>query len=211
MTAVGDAVDARLVTSLARPGGNVTGITFLQPELAAKRLELLKEAVPGIAQVGVLFNPANANIEPVRAAMRRRAQSLRLELTEFPVRDAGELDAAAAAIAAKPIRAFVASEDPLIVPNSPTIAKLALQYRLVSCGFPELAKSGGVVGFGADFLDMWRHAATFVDKIIKGANPADLPVEQPTSFKTIVNLKTANAIGLDVPTSFLLRADEVIE
>jgi putative ABC transport system substrate-binding protein len=208
---VGDAVAVGLVSSLARPGGNVTGTSYFTPELATKRLELLKEAIPGLVQAGVLFNPANASAEPVLSAMRLRAQALKVELLELAVRQATDLEGAFAAMAAKPVGAFVVTEDPMLIYSAEASAKLALRYRLASCGFPESALAGGFVAYGIDFPAMWRHAAIFVDKLLKGAKPADLPVEQATRFVTMVNLKTAEAIGVDVPTSLLLRADQVIE
>ncbi|HXQ52332.1 MAG TPA: ABC transporter substrate-binding protein [Stellaceae bacterium] len=210
-TTVGDAVAVGLVSSLARPGGNVTGNSYFLPELVAKRLELLKGAISGLVQAGVLFNPANPSTEPVLSALGLTAQSLKLELSQFPVREAIELEGAFAAMAAKSVGAFVIAEDPMLIYNTEASAKLALKYRLAACGFPEFAQAGGFMAYGIDFLDMWRRAATFVDKILKGAKPADLPVEQATKFVTIVNLKTAKAIGVEVTTSLLLRADQVIE
>ena len=208
---VGDAVAVGVVSSLARPGGNVTGTTYFLPELATKRLELLKEGIPDLVQAGVLFNPANPAAEPVLSAMRLTAQSLKVELSEFGVREVTDLEGAFAAMAAKPVGAFVVTEDPMLIYNTEASAKLALKYRLASCGFPEFAQAGGLVAYGIDFPEMWRHAATFVDKILKGAKPAELPVEQATNFVTVLNLKTAQAIGVEVPTSLLLRADQVIE
>ena len=208
---VGDAVAVGLVSSLARPGGNVTGTSYFTPELATKRLELLKEAMPGLVQAGVLFNPANASAEPVLSAMRVTAQQLKVELSEFAVREATDLEGALAAMAAKSVGAFVVTEDPMLIYSAEAGAKLALKYRLASCGFPESAQAGGFLAYGIDFPEMWRHAATFVDKILTGAKPADLPVEQATKFTTIVNLKTAKAIGVEMPTSLLVRADQVIE
>ena len=208
---VGDAVAVGLVASLARPGGNVTGTSYFTPQLAAKRLELVKEAVPGLTRAGLLFNPANAAIGPVLPAIRASAQSLKLELAEFPVREAAGLDAALAAMAAQSVGAFVITEDPMLIYNSEAIAKLALRHRIAGCAFPEFAEAGGFAAYGVDFIAMWRHAATVVDKILKGANPADLPVEQATNFLTLVNLKTAKAIGIAVPTALQLRADRVIE
>jgi putative tryptophan/tyrosine transport system substrate-binding protein len=122
-----------------------------------------------------------------------------------------DLDGVFAAMAAKSVGAFAITEDPVLIYNTDASAQLALKYRLAGCGFPEFAQAGGLMAYGIDFVDMWRHAATFVDKILKGAKPADLPVEQATNFVTMVNLKTAKAIGVEVPTSLLLRADEVIE
>jgi len=208
---VADALASGLVSSLARPGGNVTGMTYFVPELAAKRLELLKEAVPSLLQAGVLFNSANPSHEPVLSAMRLTAQALKLELAEFAVREVADLEGAFAAMAAKPVGAVVITEDPVLIYNAEAGAKLAQRYRLASCGFIEFAQAGGFVGYGVDYLDMWRYAATFVDKILKGAKTANLPVERATKFVAIVNLKTAKAIGVEVPTSLLLRADQVIE
>jgi ABC-type uncharacterized transport system substrate-binding protein len=211
IAAVGDAVETGLASSLARPGGNVTGTTFFNPELSAKRTELLKEAIPGLVKAGILYNPGNPSNGPVLDAVRSTAQSLKLGLVEFPVREPADLAGAFAAMPAKSVSAFVITEDPMLIYNVATSATFALQRRLAGCGFPEFARAAGFVGYGVDFLELWRHAATFVDKILKGAKPADIPVEQPTKFETIVNLKTAKAIGVEVPTSLLLRADEVIE
>jgi putative ABC transport system substrate-binding protein len=208
---VGDAVAMGLVSSLARPGGNVTGTSYFLPELASKRLELLKQAVPGLSQAGALFNPANRSAEAIVSAMRSTAQSLKLEFSEFAAREASDLDGAFAAMAAKQVGAFVITEDPMLIYNSDAIAKLAVKHRIASCGFPESAKAGGFAAYGIDFIDLWRRAATFVDKILKGAKPADLPVEQATKFITIVNLKAARAIGIEVPTTLLATADQVIE
>jgi putative ABC transport system substrate-binding protein len=208
----GDLVGSGLVASVARPGGNVTGLTFFSPELAGKRLELLREAMPSLVQVGVLINSTNPEMNaPVLTALKQTAQALKLELFEFAVREVTDLEPVFAEMAAKPVRAFVISDDPLLIYNVEISAKLALKHRLASCGFVEMARAGGFVGYGIDFPDMWRRAASFVDKIFKGATPADLPVDQATKFVTSVNLKTAKEIRIDVPTSLLLRADEIIE
>jgi putative ABC transport system substrate-binding protein len=207
----GDAVATGLVASLARPGGNVTGMTFFGPELAMKRLELLKQTIPGLAQAGALINPDNPLGKPYLAAMKLAAEPLKLELSEFAVREPTDLEGAFAAMAAKPVGGFVTMEEPVLIYNAEASAKLAIRHRLAGCGFVEFAQAGGFAGYGVDFPDMWRRAATFVDKILKGVKPADLPVEQPTKFLTVVNLKTAKAIGIEVPASLLLRADEVIE
>jgi putative tryptophan/tyrosine transport system substrate-binding protein len=211
IAAVGDAVETGLVSSLARPGGNATGTTFFNPELSAKRTELLKEAIPGLVKTGILYNPTNPSNGPVLAAVNTTAQSLKLELVEFPVREPTDLNGAFAAMAAKSVGAFVITEDPMLIYNVSTSATFALQHRLAGCGFPEFARAGGFVGYGVDFTELWRHAATFVDKVLKGTRPANIPVEQPTKFQTIVNLRTAKTIGVEVATSLLLRADDVIE
>jgi len=209
--AVGDAVAVGLVSSLSRPGGNVTGTSYFIPELGTKRLELLKEAIPGLAQVGVLFNSRNRSIQPVLSAMRLTADTLKMELSEFAVSDIADLEGAFAAMAAKPVGGFVITEDPTLIYGSAAIARLAAKYRLASCGFTELARAGGLAAYGIDFTEMWRHAASYVDKILKGAKPADLPVEQATKFETILNNAAARAIGLSIPPLILARADEVIE
>lgn len=208
---VGDAVAVGVVSGLARPGGNVTGTTYFTPELAAKRLELLKEAMPGLGRVGILFNPANPATAPIISSLRRSAQSLALELTEFPASEAVDLERVFESMPAKTVTGLVVAEDPMLIYNAATCAQLALKHRLASCGFPELAERGGFAAYGIDFVEMWRRAATFVDKILKGAKPSDLPVEQATKFVTAVNLKTAQELGIAVPPTLLARADEVIE
>jgi putative tryptophan/tyrosine transport system substrate-binding protein len=211
MASSGDAEASGLVESLARPGGNVTGLTFFNPELAAKRLELLKETLPGLTEVGVLLNPANPVNEPIVPTIKLTVQALRLEVHPFGVRGPAEFEGAFAAMAARGVGALVVIDDATLIANAPAVAKLALQQRLPSSGWPDFAVDGGLIAYGVNFPDMFRRAATYVDKILKGAKPADLPVERSTKFETIVNLKTAKALGLTLPTSILLRADEVIE
>ena len=211
MATSGDAEASGLVASLARPGGNVTGLTFFNPELAAKRLELAKEVIPDLTDVGVLLNPSNPMNEPVIPAMKLTAQPLKLELHQFHVRGPAEFEGALAAIAAERVGALVVLDDAMLIAHASTVANLALQRRLPSFGWPDLAVRGGLAAYGVNFPDMFRHAATFVDKILKGARPSDLPVERSTKFTTIINLKTAKALGLAVPDMLLARADEVIE
>ena len=208
---VGDAVAVGVVASLARPGGNVTGTSYFLPQLAAKRLELLKEAMPDLAHAGVVFNPANSSTALVLAALKSAAQSLKLELAEFPARSAGELEGAVAAMVGKQVGGFVIPEDPMLIYNSSTIANLALKHRLASCGVPEYAQAGGPMAFGIDFVEAWRHAATYVDKILKGTPPADIPVEQATKFRLEINARTAKVLGLALPPTLLARADDVID
>jgi putative ABC transport system substrate-binding protein len=211
MATSGDAEASGLVASLARPGGNVTGLTFFNPELAAKRCELLKESLPGLTEVGLLLNPANPINEPIVPMIKLTAQTLGLEVYPFGVRDPAEFEGAFAAMVAKRVGAVVIIDDATLIANAPVVASLALRQRLPSSGWPDYAIAGGVIGYGVNFPDLFRSAATFVDKILKGAKPADLPVERATKFRTTINLKTAKALGLDVPTATLLRADEVIE
>jgi putative ABC transport system substrate-binding protein len=208
---VGDAVGSGLVASLARPGGNITGLSFFQPELAAKRLELLKETAPDLTDVGVLLNPANQMNVPVLPQVAQVAQSLKLELHQFNVREPAEFEGAFAAMTARRVRALVVLDDAMLLGNARAVAALALKHGLYSCGFLDYAAAGGLLAYGVDFPDMFRRAATYVDKILRGTKPADLPVERATKFSTVLNLATAKALGLNVPSSLLLRADEVIE
>ena len=211
LAVVGDALGSGIVSSLAQPGGNVTGLTFFNPELAAKRLELLKETLPGLTDVGVLLNLTNPMNVPLLPQMSRVAQPLKLELHQFHVRAPTDFEGAFAAMAAKRVGALVVIDDAVLLSNAPAVATLALKQRLPSCGWPDFAIDGGLMAYGVDFLDMFRRAATFVDKILKGAKPSDLPVERSTKFETIVNLKTAKALGLTIPYNLLARADQVIE
>jgi putative ABC transport system substrate-binding protein len=208
---VGDALASGVVSSLARPGGNVTGLTFFNPELAAKRLELLKEVLPELADVGILLNSANPINDPILPQMSSIAQPLKLELHQFDARSPADFEAAFAAMSTRRIGALVVIEDAMLISNTSAVAALALKQRLPSCGWPDFAVGGGVMGYGVDFPDMFRHAATFVDKIIKGAKPGDLPIERATKFEIIVNLKTAKALGLTIPYNLLVRANDVIE
>jgi putative ABC transport system substrate-binding protein len=208
---VGDAEASGLVSSLARPGANVTGLTFFEPELAAKRLEILKETIPELKEVGILLNLANPMYEPALPQVTRVAQSLKLELHQFDARNPAEFEDVFAAMAAKRVGGLVALDDAVLLANASALAALALKHRLPSCGWPDFALSGGLMAYGVNFPDMFRRAATFVDKILKGAKAGELPVERANKFETIVNLRTAKAIGIELPTATLLRADEVIE
>jgi putative tryptophan/tyrosine transport system substrate-binding protein len=207
----GDMVAMGIVTSLAHPGGNITGSTFFVPELYAKRLELLREVVQSMTRAGVLMvrnNPSNLNaLEAIGAT----AKALKVGLQPIEVGGPGEYESAFLAWADQQIGALVVTDHAQLLANVNAIAALAAKYRFASIGPLEWPVSGGLVGYGVNFSDMFRRAAYFVDKILKGAKPDDIPVEQVNKFKSILNLKTAKALGLDVPTSILLRADEVIE
>ena len=211
MASSGDALGSGLVSNLAHPTGNVTGLTFFNPELASKRLELVKEVVPNLRDVGVLSNPTNPFNETIDPLIERTAQVLQVTLHRFGASKPAALEAVFAEMAAKHIDGLVILDDAMLLANSPSIAKLALQRRLPSSAWSDFAVDGGLIAFGISFPDEYRRAATYVDKILKGAKPADLPIERATKFETILNLKTAKAIGVEVPTSLLLRADEVIE
>jgi len=207
----GDAITAGLVTSLSRPGGNLTGQTFFLPELNAKRLELLKQALPDSRRVAVLINPSNSLVPPTLEMMNLTAKSLGLELQQFEAQRPDELKQAFSAVVARGVDAVAVIDDPIWYDNAKLIGELASAQWLTSIGFLELAEAGFLMAYNADQLEMFRRAAIFVDKILKGAKPGDLPVEQPTRFKLVINLKAANALGLTIPHMLSGRADEVIE
>ena len=209
MAASADAVATGLVGSLARPDGNVTGLTIFGPEITAKRLELLKEAVPRVQKVAVLFNPdtKGAGFRPMEIA----SQSFDVELQRIGVRGPGEFAGAFSAMVTKRVDAVLVTQEPMLNAYPKEIADLASKHRLPSVGFNDLADAGGLLGYGVNFLDLYRRAAHYVDKLLKGAKPADLPIERPTKFELVVNLKTAKALRLTIPQSVILRADRVIE
>jgi putative ABC transport system substrate-binding protein len=211
MAGSGDAVATGLVASLARPGGNVTGLTDAVPELMAKWLEILKEAVPRTERVAVLVNPDNPTVGPDRRATEERAQSLNVELRRFDVRHADEMEDAFANMTRSRIEGIVLSTDAVFNANHGAIASLAVQRRLPAAGSKEFAEAGGLIGYGVAISDNHRRSASFVDKILRGAKPADLPVEEPKSFEMVINLRTAKALGLTIPPPLLLRADRVID
>ena len=211
MAVAADAPAAGLVESLARPGGNITGSTWFSPEIAGKRIELLKEAVPRITRVAVLVNPDNASTPLLIKAMEVTAKSLKVQLLQLAVRSPGEFKQAFSSATQKHIDAVVISDEPTLIANAKAIANITTKKRLPSIGFGDFAEAGCIMGYGANLLDLYRRAAYFVDKILKGVKPADIPVEQPTKFELVVNMKTAKALGIKIPNSVLLRADKVIE
>jgi putative ABC transport system substrate-binding protein len=206
-----EAVKLGLIAGLSRPGGNVTGQTFFNPELNAKRLELIKEALPQSRRIAVLFNPKNLIVPSVLEAMELAAKSLNLQLDQFAAGRPDELPSAFSAMAVKRTDALVVVDDPITFEMIGSIVRLATAQLLPSIGQLELAEAGGLMAYAADYNEMFRHAAVFVDKILKGAKPDELPVEQPTRFKFVINLKTANTLGLKIPNLLFARADEVIE
>jgi putative tryptophan/tyrosine transport system substrate-binding protein len=210
---VGDPVAAGLIVSLARPGGNVTGTSGLQVDIVGKQLELLKEIVPGIARFAVLWNPANPVFQELQlrqAALAAQAAGIQLQLLE--ARKPDDFDAAFTRIAEENTRALVVLGDPLFSLHGDAIARRALANRLPTVSSNRTMAERGILSiYGPSLFHSHKRAAVYVDKILKGAKPADLPVEQPTTFELIINLKTAKAIGLTVPPSLLARADEVIE
>jgi putative ABC transport system substrate-binding protein len=203
---IGDAF--RVVDSLARPGGNITGVSFFSPELFAKRIELLKYLMPQLTRVATVFNPsAPGDVK----TMETTAQSLNVELQQFPVRAPSEFENAFKQIEQARIPAVAIDDDSMLTANIGAIAGLATGGRFISVGNKEFAQAGGLMGYGADFIAMCRRAAALVDKILKGAKPADIPFEQAVKFEFIINLKAAKALGLDIPPLILVRADDVLE
>jgi ABC-type uncharacterized transport system substrate-binding protein len=211
MAISGDAVATGLVVSLPRPGGNITGSTFFGPELSAKQIELLKEILPRITRVAVLVNPDNPVIGPMSKAIEITTKSLNLGLQQFAVRGPNEFENAFSAMVQKSVEAVAIQEDGMLNANVRTAGDLAMRKRLPLIGNTEVPRAGGVLGYGVNFPEVFRSAAYFVDNILKGAKPADLPVQQPTKFELVINLKTAKALGITIPQSLLSRADEVIQ
>ena len=212
MTVIADPVADGLVQSLRHPGGNVTGTTLISPELVGKRIELLKEAVPRLLRLAVLWNPANPTHATALREGQTTAKALGLQTVPVPVQAATDVDGAFATMARERVTALFVLDDPILFYERQRIADLALRNRLpVASGINGYADAGAFLTYGARLSDPYYRAAFFVDKIIKGAKPADLPVEQPTRFDLVINLKTAKALGLTIPQPLLLRADHVIQ
>jgi putative ABC transport system substrate-binding protein len=213
MASGNDVVATGLVASLARPGGNITGSSFFLPELSAKGLELIKEVVPRVTKVAVLHMANNPGFGPILQAMEITARSLKMGLQGFAVRGPDEYESAFAAMAKQGFGAVAVNQEAAIgvEVNVRAIAGLAAMQRLPSIGSVLFANSGGLMGNGVNGLELYRRAAVFVDKILKGVKAGDLPVEQATRFEMVVNMKTAKALGIKIPNSILLRADKVIE
>jgi putative ABC transport system substrate-binding protein len=208
----GDPVGSGLVTSLARPGGNVTGLSLLSPELVGKQLGLLREAVPGGTRVGVLWNPTSQTHPRMLDEAEAAAKTLGLRLHRVSARGLDDYDSAFAAMARERADAVLVLGDPIFWYHRARVAALATRQRLPAMfGQRELAEAGGLMSYGANLRDNFRRAATYVDKILKGARPADLPIEQPIKFELVINLKTAKLLGLTIPPPLLLRAEEIIE
>jgi putative ABC transport system substrate-binding protein len=207
-----DPVEAGFVESLARPGGNVTGLTTLNRELGGKRLELLKEAVPKVARVAVLYDEANRpSVIEVKEVLPVAARALGLTVRSWEVRAAEDFDRVFAALNKDRADGLFVTGGTLMLANQKRIAGFALKSRLPSIGYREYVDTGGLMSYGADQADSYRRVAYYVDRILKGAKPGDLPVEQPTKFELVINLKTAKQIGLTIPQSLLYRADKVIK
>jgi putative tryptophan/tyrosine transport system substrate-binding protein len=211
---VSDPVGSRFVSSIARPGGNATGFTNLEAGMGGKWLELLKEVAPRTRSVAALFNPdvAAAGGEFYLRAISHAAPSFGMTVNPIEVRSIADIERGLEVLAQTTDSGLVGMPDPFVVANGATVLKLAAHYRLPAVyGFRNLAVEGGLMSYGVDIVDSDRQAAAYVDRILKGASPGDLPVQAPVKFELVVNLKAAKAIGLDIPAAFLLRADEVIE
>jgi putative ABC transport system substrate-binding protein len=212
MIAVGEPVATGLVASLARPGGNITGLTSIAPEMEGKRLELLREVVPKISHIAVLWNAASPIQVIQERETRAAAQVLGMKMLSLGVRTREEIEDAFAAIVRERPGALLVLADRLFLHHRTRIMDFAAQHRLPGVhAYRELVEAGGLMSFGPSYAGMHRRAAYFVDRILKGAKPADLPVERPATFELVVNLKAAKALGLTIPQSVLLRADQVIE
>jgi putative ABC transport system substrate-binding protein len=211
MAGVTDPVANGFVTSLAQPGGNVTGLTHLSPDLTGKRLELLKEVVPALLRVAVLWNPNQPGQPIAFKDMQAAAQALKVILISMEARNREEIEKVLSGAGKERPQALFELPDPLIFVNRKLITEFAAKHRLPAMySFREYVDAGGLMSYGTSFPGLFHRAATYVDKILKGAKPADLPVEQPTKFELIINLKAAKQIGLTIPSSVLARADRVI-
>jgi ABC-type uncharacterized transport system substrate-binding protein len=210
-TTAGDPVGSGLVTSLARPGGNVTGLSNQQTDLAGKRLELLREVVPHLRRLAIMANYRNPAAVSETRDVQAVAAALQMQVTTVVIRSSEEITSAFEALKGN-VDALYVVIDPFVSGNGVRINTLALGARLPTMhGFREIAQAGGLMSYGPDFQHLFRRAAELVDRILRGTKPGDIPVEQPTKFELIINLTTAKALGLTVPSSLLARADEVIE
>jgi putative ABC transport system substrate-binding protein len=211
MSSVGDPVHAGLVASLARPGGNITGYSLVGPDVDAKSLTLLRELLPGLQRIGVLENATNPYYRAVRKEFEQACRSLGLQPIIIEVATAGELESAIAELARRRAQALFVQGDNLFFANRVPIMIAALRYRLPTIGTREMLEAGALVSYSHNQAEQYRRYAGFVDRILHGAKPADLPIEQPTKFELVLNLKTAKALGVTIPQSVLARADELVQ
>lgn len=211
MALAGDAIALGLVSNLARPDGNVTGSTFFNPELMTKRLELLKELPTAMSRIAVLLNPDNPVNEVIIPAMEETAKPLGMELTKFYAREPNEFERVFADTANQKLDAVVIEDDPILIVNAKALALLAISRRIPAISHPEFGVAGGLMAYGVNFFDLFRRSGYFVDQILKGAKPGDLPVERPTKFELVINLATAKSLGLNISPMLLARADKVVE
>ena len=212
VAAVGEPVETGMVQSLSRPGGNVTGLSAFTTQLAQKRIELLRELAPQISRIGYMSNMSNASVPAQWDEIKLAAQALGLDALMFDVRKPEDIAPSFDAATAKRVDGFAVGNDSVLIASRQRVTELAAKHRLLTIySSREYVDAGGLIAYAAHYPDLYRRAAAYVDKIFKGAKPADLPVEQPTKFELAVNLKTAKAIGLTIPPTLLARADEVIE
>jgi putative tryptophan/tyrosine transport system substrate-binding protein len=212
MTAVGDPVGSGIVASLARPGGHVTGLSLLDTDLDGKRIELLKEAVPGLTRIAMLWNPDDPGMTLAFNRVEAASHTLRLALQSVAVRDPGRFLEARQAVESGRAEALIVTAQPFTIRNQIQILNVATSLRLPAIYTDRrFVDAGGLMAYGPSLLDVYRRAATYVDRILKGAHPHELPVQQPATFELVVNLKSAKAIGVAIPQSVLIRADEVIQ
>lgn len=206
-----DPIGSGHVSSLARPDGNITGLSLMMTETNAKLLELLKAAVPGLSHVAVLWDPATPSHGPGLKAVEAASLTLGLQLKAMPVRSTAEFDSVFAAIARERVGGVLVLSTPLYIAEGRQLAELAIKHKLPTMFGPRShVESGGLLSFGPDRADLWRRGAVYVDRILKGAKPADLPVQQPIKFELAINLRTAKALGLTIPPEFIARADSII-
>ncbi len=212
MPVTNEPVEHGFVASLARPGGNITGLTLVSSELWGKRLQLLKTVVPRVSRIAVLSNPTSSGAPLQMRAAEVAARTLGVRLQFLEVRGPDDVETAFEAATKDRAGALIALDDPLLFTHRVRIVELAAKSRLPAIyGFSGFVQAGGLMAYAASVTDMYRRAATYVDKILKGAKPGDLPVEQPTKFELVINMKTAKALGLTIPQTVLLRATQVIE
>ena len=208
----GDSVATGVVSSLTRPGGNITGLNFLSQQLSAKLIELLKEVLPQARRYGFLSNPDTTSMARVGfEAMGVTAKSLKVELHKFEVRGPKEFESVFAEMTTRRVAAIVVQGDPMLTANNASVASIASRHRIAAIGTPEFAEAGALIGYGVDRSALFHRAAVYVDKIFKGAKAGELPIELPTRFDLVVNMKTAKALGLTIPDSILVQAIKVIE
>jgi putative tryptophan/tyrosine transport system substrate-binding protein len=209
----GDPVGTGLVQSLARPGGNITGLSFGQGEtFGGKWLELVRDTIPKATRVGIIWNPTNRSGAEIIKEMEVLAPQLGLQLSSHAVQNGTDIDAAFAAVSTARTAALIVQTDPLVVSQKSRLVSMAAARRIPTIyGLREFVEAGGLMSYGPSLVALWRRAATYVDKILKGAKPSDLPIEQSMTFELVINLKTAKALGLTIPPSLLARADQVIE
>ena len=212
MTNAGDAVASGFVAGIARPEANITGLSMMGGELIGKQLEFLKEIVPSLSRVGLLWNPTNSSNPPQLRDAQEAVRTLGIRLHPLETRSPGEIESAFAALIKEHVGAVIVVLDSMLAANRTRIAELAVKSRLPTVyGLTDHVRAGGLMAYGPDVADMYRRAAAYVDKVLRGSRVTDLPIEQPTRFELVINLKTAKALGLTIPPSLLVRADQVIQ